>query len=107
MLADLIPLLTENVLHMFSPERDLFGNIMGGTGTDHRARITYASGVRTGAASSANMAEAAATIWLLDHPRSIDIGDVFQLADGTLLKAIRIERRASSGSILAKVFCNA
>ncbi len=104
MLADLSPLMTETVQHWMPPLRDIHGRETSRGHTNHLARVTYSPGDRIGVASRENSADAAATVWLVDHPRTIAIGDVFKLSTGDTLKAIRIERRTIGGGVLSKVY---
>ncbi|MBV9840713.1 MAG: hypothetical protein JOY99_04105 [Sphingomonadaceae bacterium] len=104
MFADLNLLLNETVQH-WAVERDLFGNPMEVSGsTQHAARIVYTPGVAIGGASQLDVVQPAATIWLFDHPRTVNIGDTFKLPCGDILKAERVERRAFNGSALTKVY---
>ncbi|KQT32689.1 hypothetical protein ASG29_13220 [Sphingomonas sp. Leaf412] len=121
MLADLLPLMTDTVRHWRDPVRDIFGretivapseNWSGnglsfspgrGTVTLHRARVTYSPGKTLGAASNEAIANATATVWLIDHPHPIIIGDTFELPDATALKVVRLERRNLPGGVLHKV----
>ncbi|QQV75874.1 hypothetical protein H5J25_09615 [Sphingomonas aliaeris] len=98
--------MTDQVQHWKDPLRDVFGKASDVRGfTEHSARIVFTPGVRLGEASRQNVPDAAATIWLFDHPRPIAIGDTFMLvSSGDVLKAIRIERRAIAGAALTKVY---
>lgn len=122
MLADLLPLMTDTVRHWRGPARDLFGrqtivppselhigngiSILPGVGaiTEHRARVTYAPGSMKGQASRESIADAAATVWLIDHPHPIAIGDTFELPDAATLKVARFERRVLPNGVLHKVY---
>jgi hypothetical protein len=104
MLADLLPLMTGTVQHWQTPVRDVFARVIGTEFSEHRARVIYSPGSVIAAASRQNMADAAATVWLIDHPRPIAIGDTFKLPAGETLKAVRVERRATAGAVLSKVY---
>lgn len=104
-LHDLAPLLTDTIEHWLPPVRDLFGNVTSAGATDHRARVILSPGQLVGPASGEDVANAAATIWLLNHPRPVRIGDTFGLPDGQTLEAIRIETRIRPwGGTLHKVW---
>lgn len=122
MLADLLPHMTDTVRHWHEPARDLYGRstivpateewwgsglslIPGkGTVTEHRARVTYSPGKALGRASREAMPDANATVWLIDHPHPIAIGDTFELPDAAALKVARLERRKLPGGVLDKVY---
>ena len=104
MLSELRPLLNAQVEHMLPPTRSLTGAETWNGSTRHAARIIETPGRLVGPASGEKVADAAATIWLLDHPRPIAIGDTFTLPSGEALKAIRIERRTTGANILHKVY---
>lgn len=123
MLPDLTPLMTDTVRHYRDPRRDIFGkkpeaaptetySPAGGTSyslaepdfTEHQARVVYSPGSIAGPASREKMPDAAATVWLADHPRPIRIGDLFGLPDGSVLKAIRAELRTNAAGCFHKVF---
>lgn len=92
------------VRHWQTPNRDVFGRDFFDEFTEHRARVTFGPGKLVGRASGENMPDSKATIWLIDHPRPIGIGDAFELAAGETLKAIRIERRALGACSITKVY---
>lgn len=50
------------------------------------------------------MPNATATVWLIDHPHPIIIGDTFELPDAPALKVARLERRTVPGGVIHKVF---
>ena len=104
MLAELLPLMTDTVQHRSSPVRDLFGRVLDADATAHRARVVYSPGKVAGPASREAMLDATATVWLIDHPRPIAIGDTFELPGANLLKVARLERRALPGGLLFKVY---
>lgn len=104
MLPELLPLMTDTVQHWLPPVRDIVGNETSVGHTEHRARVIDSPGKALGKASQTSMPDAAATVWLIDHPRAIAIGDVFKLPLGELLKVARVERRAIAGGVLHKVY---
>ncbi|ONF95983.1 hypothetical protein [Sphingomonas jeddahensis] len=104
MLADLLPLMTDTVRQLHAGQRDLFGKVQAVTFTDHRARVTYSPGKTLGQASREAMPDAAATVWLIDHPHPIVIGDTFELPDAATLKVARLERRKLRDGVLHKVY---
>jgi translation elongation factor EF-1alpha len=98
-------LLNETVDHWLPPIRDLFGNLISAGVTSHSARVILSPGELVGPASGENLANAKATVWLLNHPRQIAIGDTFGLPDGSELQAVRIETRVRPwGGSLHKVY---
>lgn len=105
MLADLLPLMIETVEHWKPPPRDLFGRTADvASHTVHRAKVVYGPTEKLGPVSRDNMPDSAATVWLIDHPRTILIGDTFKLPAGDVLKATRIERRMLADAVLIKVY---
>lgn len=121
MLAELLPLMTDSVRQWHSPLRDIFGrasivppleitddgelSVIAGTKvTEHRARILHTAGTLIGPASRERERDATATVWLIDHPHAIAIGDTFELPEHGALKVIRLERRQLAGATLSKVF---
>jgi hypothetical protein len=73
--------------------------------TSHAARVLMTPGKVIARASGEYMADAAATVWLLDHPRLIAVGDTFGLPNGSALKAVRVELRTRPwGGTVHKVF---
>lgn len=104
MLADLLPLMTDTVRQLHAGKRDLFGKVQEGTSTEHRSRVTYSPGRTLGPESRENMPDAAAIVWLIDHPHPIAIGDTFELPDAAALKVARLERRKLPGGVLQKVY---
>jgi hypothetical protein len=122
MLADLLPLMTETVRQIHSSRRDLFGRTAiappteiwtgesvsylpgSGTATDHRARVTYSPGKVMGLASREIMPDATATVWLIDHPHPIVIGDKFELPDSATLTVVHFERRKLPDGVLTKAY---
>lgn len=102
---DLTPLLTDRVEHWLPPRRDIHGREISTGSTPHAARVVMTPGSAIGPASRARIADAAATVWLVDHPRPIAIGDTFGLADGQTLKVVRAETRTRPwGGTVHKVF---
>lgn len=104
MLADLLPLMTDTVLHWYVTTRDIHGRVTTAGHTEHRARIVHSPGKVLGSASRETMPDAAATVWLIDHPRPIAIGDTFELPDGAALKVARLERRVLPDGTLFKAY---
>lgn len=105
MFAALSVMLNETVEHWNPPTRDVFGAETHAGGTFHRARILRAPGVRAGPASGQAIPDAAACIWLIDHPRPISVGSLFLLpGDDQPLKAIRFETRTMGQGTLHKVW---
>ena len=98
------PLMNATVRHWHPPIRDIFGNETASGFTEHPARVTYGPGKLLGRATGENMPDARATVWLLDHPRTVAIGHTFDLGDGEQLKTIRIERRTLGASTITKVY---
>jgi hypothetical protein len=95
MIAAMLPLLTESVQHLLTPSYDLFGNMVSGaTFTEHRARVTRTPGSILTLTSDTRTPNTAATVWLIDHPRKISVGDKFMFAAGDQLTVVRAEQRA-------------
>lgn len=97
-------MLNEEVQHWLPPGRDVFGAPIESGKTTHPARIVSATTKATSSVSRADFADAKAQIWLIDHPRPIVIGDVFDLPDISSLKAIRVETRTMATFSLHKVW---
>lgn len=105
MIAEMLHLFTENVVHLSEPEYDLFGNIIPGTGgTEHRARVTRTTGSIMLPTSDTRTPNSAATVWLIDHPRAIVIGDAFEFAAGDRLTVVRTEHRALDNHTTHRVY---
>ncbi|HVJ03295.1 MAG TPA: hypothetical protein VM662_14015 [Sphingomonas sp.] len=104
--AALRPLLDSEVQHWFPPVRDIHGKqFKGGRGaTTHVARVSYTPGSTIGPASRERAADAAAVVWLINHPRPIAIGDSFELPTGEVLKVFRTERRSAGADTVSKVY---
>lgn len=92
-MPNLSPLLTDQVEHWLPPRYDVYGQPIPGGTTSHPARVILSPGQMVGPASGEDLANAGATVWLIDHPRRIDIGDRFTLPNGETLEAIRVETR--------------
>ena len=122
MLADLLPLMTDTVRQIHAGRRDIFGranitpqteswngegvsylSAVGAT-TEHRARVTYSPGKLLGSASRETMPDATATVWLIDHPHTVVIGDKFELPDSATLTVVRLERRKLPDGVLTKAY---
>lgn len=122
MLADLLPLMTDTVRQLHAGRRDIFGRVKitppteswDGEGvsylsaigaiTEHRARVTYSPGKMMGPASRETMPDATATVWLIDHPHPVVIGDTFELPDSAPLTVVRLERRKLPDGVLTKAY---
>lgn len=104
MISAIRPLLTEAVDHWLAPTRDIHGKAIKSTATRHSARVIHFDGEVTSPFTKAKLGNARAVVWLVDHPRSVALGDLFDLPDGQTLAAIRIERRALPGGTLHKVY---
>ena len=103
MLNDIRPFLTEQVRHGQGVTRDLFGKVTDHTGTQHAARVVEVQGGLPAPASGERIADATATIWLLNHPRIIRTGDTFTLPSGRTLAVRRVEYRTDGSNTLSKV----
>lgn len=104
MLADLLPLMTDTVCQIHAGRRDLFGKVEAGTTTEHRARVTYSPGKVLGSASRETMPDATATVWLIDHPHPVVIGDTFELPNSVTFTVVRFERRKLPDGVLTKAY---
>lgn len=104
MISGIRPMLNSQVEHWLPPVRDIHGRETKAGSTSHYARLIYSPGRSVGPASREKMADAAAIIWLLDHPRAVEIGDSFELPDGKILTAIRVEHRFMGMDTLIKVY---
>jgi hypothetical protein len=98
------PLLDTQIEHWHDPSRDIFGMQTHMTSTTHSARVIQTPGSQLGRASGERTGDAAAVIWLLNHPYPIAIGQTFGLPNGDELKAIRCEHRTEGGNTISKVF---
>lgn len=104
MLNEIRHLLVETVVHFDAIRRDIHGRELSDDGTTHKARVIMSPGASLGPASRERMPDARATLWLVNHPRAIAIGDVFGLPDGERLKVIRAELRREASGTLHKVY---
>ncbi|MHA6722860.1 hypothetical protein [Sphingomonas sp. RS2018] len=104
MLADLSPLMTDVVIQLHAGERDIVGNLLWSTRSEHLARVTYSPGKTLGPASREASPDATATMWLIDHPHPIAIGNMFELSEAVTLKVARFERRKLPDGVLHKVY---
>ena len=110
MLAALRPLLSEQVEHWLELARDVHGRPVkvspaGEAGsTKHPARVIRMDGEVVMPFSRSPMADAKATLWLIDHPRPVAVGDTFELAGGEVLTVARAELRTVPGGTLSKVY---
>jgi hypothetical protein len=104
MLADLLPLMTDTVGHRRFPTRNIVGRTVDAYITSHRARIVYSPGQSVGTASRQSVPDAAATVWLINHPHPITIGDTFELSDDAVLKVVRVERRSLPDGTIHKAY---
>lgn len=105
MIAAIRPLLDTQVQHWLPSKHTIHGKRHGNTGsTPHAARVIYTPGSMVGPVSRDRNIDAAAIIWLVNHPRPIAVGDTFELPNGEALNVIRAERRASGADTVSKVF---
>jgi hypothetical protein len=104
MIAALRPLLDAQVQHWLPPVRDIHGKQAKAGSTTHPARVILTPGSILAAASHERMPDAVAVVWLLNHPRTIAIGDTFELPTGEALKVIRTERRTIGSETISKAF---
>jgi hypothetical protein len=104
MFANLFNQMNETVEHWLTVTRDAFGKPTGHTVTEHLAHVTRTPGSVLPEASKDEAPASAATIWLVDHPRAVAIGDTFSFGDGEALTVARVERRELSGHTIHKVY---
>lgn len=104
MIADLLPLMTSTVRHNLPTERDVFGKHQFPASTEHRARVLLSPGTRPSAASQSKISDVKATIWLIDHPRTIEIGHRFEITPNEPLEVIGFELRTIENTAITKVF---
>ncbi|WP_188064242.1 hypothetical protein [Sphingobium sp. KCTC 72723] len=104
MLSDVRSLMTDTVEHWLPPARNITGTETKAGSTIHAARVTYSPGRIVGPASREKASDAAATIWLLNHPRAAGVGDTFTLPNGETLKAVRVEHRSTGADTITKVY---
>lgn len=105
MLADIRPLLSEEVYHHYVWARDVYGKPQHyREARPYAARIIYSEGRQTGPASGEKSADPKATLWLLNHPVPIRINDQFELPSGETLAVLAAERRIQGGDTLHKVY---
>lgn len=104
MMHEIRPLLTDTIEHWLPPVRDIHGREISAGTTPHAARVTLSPGSAVSSVSSVRMPDAAAVVWLIDHPRPIRIGDTFTLPDAQSLKVIRAELRSSAAGTIHKVY---
>lgn len=97
-------MLTEQVEHWQAGRRSIHGASQPHFPTTHPARIVFSDGVVPGAASGERSINKAATVWLLDHPRPVVVGDTFGLPDSVTMTVVRVERRYSNGGTLTKAY---
>lgn len=98
------PAINATVRHWYPPNRDIFGKQVTSGSSSHPARVSYGPGRLIGRASGEFMADAKATVWLLNHPRPVAIGDTFELPDGAPLKVVRAEHRTLGATTITKVY---
>lgn len=105
---DLAPLMTDTIDAWVKPyKRTATGMPIKGDVITYSAHITYAPDMRRSqvpGASSTVLTAPAATVWLVDHPGIVAVGDIFTLPDGSDLKAARTERRSNGINTITKVF---
>lgn len=104
MISAIRPLLDAQVQHWLPAARDLHGHETKAGATPHAARVAYMPGSVLGVPSQERERDAAAIIWLLNHPRPIAVGDTFELPTGETLNVIRAERRTAGADALSKVY---
>lgn len=105
MLSDIRPLLTDEIEHVIDGRRDIYGQLLiDSQATRHAARIVYMQGKLIGPASREPIGDAKATVWLLNHPRPIDTGDLFNLPNGETLRVTAAEHRIEGSYTITKVF---
>lgn len=97
-------LFNAEVQHWLPPIRDIHGRQVKAGSTAHRARVTYTPGTATAAPSRERVPDATATVWLVNHPRPIALGDTIELPTGETLNVIRAEARTSGTDTIHKVF---
>jgi hypothetical protein len=107
MFANFFRQMNETVEHWLTITRDAFGKPTGHTSTEHLAHVTRTPGSVLPEASKEEAPASAATIWLVDHPREVAVGDTFSFTDGTALNVARVERRELAGRTIHKVYLNA
>ena len=103
MLTDLASLLNAEIKHHYPPRRDIHGQPIDRSFTRHPARVTRATGIGIGAASGEGLPLPKATAWLINHPRPVELGQTFELDDGTLLEVAGFEARSMEGVTITKV----
>jgi hypothetical protein len=96
--------MNDTVRQIHADRRDLFGKDEAGRTTEHRARVTYSPGKMLGPATRETMPDATATVWLIDHPHPVVIGDTFELPDSATLTVMRLERRNLPDGVLTKAY---
>ncbi|MBL4793675.1 MAG: hypothetical protein JKY97_12205 [Citromicrobium sp.] len=104
MIATIRPLLTEAVEHWNAATRDIHGRATKSTPTRHAARVVLFDGEVSSPFTKAKLGDTRALIWLIDHPRTVSLGDQFDLPNRETMKVIRLERRSLPGGTLHKVY---
>lgn len=104
MLADLLPMMTATVRHRLPNSRDVFGKPWQSGYTEHQARVLSSPGTRPSTASQSKMTDVKATIWLIDHPRTIEVGHLFEITPDDPLEVIGFELRTIENTAITKVF---
>lgn len=106
MLDELRPLMNATVRHHRSGKRSIHGGRPYNPDgfTEHRARVSRAVGAVISRASGEKVSLPSATLWLIDHPRPIDLGHVFEIDPGQPLDVVGLETREIDGRTLTKVY---
>ena len=105
MLNAVRPLLNETVEHWLSePVLDRFGVATDWESTRHGAKVDLNPGSFLAKASGERIGDAKARIYLLNHPRAVELGDTFTLPGGQHLQVKRVEQRRSSAGTLTRAY---
>lgn len=104
MLTDLLPLMTATVRHHRPGKRTIHGRPLRRDYTEHSARVMHATGTLPALASKEPQALPSATVWLINHPRIVELTHAFEIAPGIILDVIGVETREIDGGTLTKVY---
>jgi hypothetical protein len=104
MLSELLPLMTDTVHQLHEPVRDVHARVLYSRRTAHHARVVETPGKILGAASRELLPDATATVWLINHPHALVIGDKLEMPAGDVLSVARLERRRYPGGVLTKAY---
>ena len=97
--------MTATVRHGVLGPRSIHGGRPTLTGfTEHSARVLRATGTIPAHASQSPQALPTATLWLIDHPRSIVLNDVFEIEPDSPLDVVGFDARDVDGHTLTKVY---